>query len=183
MKIWTLSVLILSAVVLGALFSSPVDNPRVTSTFGEFRALGSRGPHFHMGVDFSTALSEGKPVYAAADGYLVRIEIDEDDIYGYTLVLDHGNGYRTLYAHMSAFSPKLKEIVDDLKKEFGKQRIVVEFPKDSVFFKRGEIVGFSGKTGEATWPHVHFEVRDETEAVSMDPLPLMTNFGNRWTRA
>ena len=174
MKTLLLAILFFPLTVFCALFSVPVDNPRITSTFGEFRALGSKGPHFHMGVDFSTALSEGKPVYAAADGYLVRIEIDDDDIYGYTLVLDHENGYRSLYAHMSSFAPKLKEIVEDLKREFGNQRIVVEFPPRSVFFRKGEIVGFSGKTGEATWPHVHFEIRDESERFSIDPIPMMS---------
>ncbi len=174
MRTVVVPMIVISSLIIGAVFSPPVDNPRVTSTFGEFRALGMRGPHFHMGVDFSTALSEGKPVYAAADGYLVRLEIDTDDIYGYTLVLDHENGYRSLYAHMSSFSPKLKEIVEDLKREFGDQRIVVEFPTKSIYFRKGEIVGFSGKTGEATWPHVHFEVRDESEKISIDPLPLMS---------
>ncbi len=168
-------ILAISILTFSAIFSPPVDRPRITSTFGEFRSMGSRGPHFHMGADFSTALSEGKPIYAAADGYLVRIEIDEDDIYGYTIVLEHEGGYRTLYAHMSAFAPKLKRIVEDLKREFGDERIVVEFPRNEIFFKKGEIVGFSGKTGEATWPHVHFEVRNQEESVSFDPLPFLSS--------
>ncbi len=165
--------LILPAVILAAIeFYPPVDNPRVTSTFGEFRPLGNRGPHFHMGVDFSTDRRQGIDIKAAADGWLVRIEIDNDDIYGYTVVLQHEGGYRTLYAHLSDFSPKLKEIVEDIKRNFKGKRVVVEFQKGDIYFHRGDVIGKSGSTGEALKPHCHFEVRDEAEEKSYDPMAL-----------
>ena len=92
-------------------FSPPVARPRLTSSFGEFRGTGNRGPHFHMGMDFSTSLAKGRPIYAADKGWLVRIEIDEDDIYGNVVVLEHENGYRTVYAHLSGFSKRLEQMV------------------------------------------------------------------------
>ncbi|PLV60319.1 M23 family metallopeptidase [Thermotoga sp. KOL6] len=150
-------------------FSPPVDSPRVSATFGEYRGSGNRGPHFHMGIDFSTGLKEGEPIYAAERGWLVRIEIDEDDIYGYTVVLEHENGYRTLYAHLSKFAKRLELIVDSLKQEFGNVRIVVKFPEKEIWFEKGEVIGYSGTTGEAPIPHAHFEIRDKDEEISYDP--------------
>jgi len=148
----------------------PVDNPRVTSTFGEYRPLGSRGPHFHMGMDFSTARRIGIDIKAAANGYLDRIVIDKDDIYGYVVVLVHEDGYKTLYAHLSDFAPVVKEITDELKREFDGERIVVQFHPNDIIFEKGEVIGKSGSTGEAMKPHCHFEVRDEEEKTSYDPM-------------
>ncbi|ODN30216.1 M23 family metallopeptidase [Fervidobacterium thailandense] len=152
-----------------AQFEPPVNNSYVTATFMEFRSTGNV-PHFHAGVDFSTFLREGIEIRAAADGYLVRLEIDEGGIYGNTIVLQHENGYRTLYAHLQRFAEKTDFIVNMLRSEFGNQRIVVEFLSDDVKFQRGEVVGYSGKTGEATQPHAHFEVRDKDEKYVYDPL-------------
>lgn len=168
----TLIILPLALIAAGIELYPPVDNPRVTSTFGEFRPLGNRGPHFHMGVDFSTDRRQGVDIKAAADGWLVRIVIDEDDIYGYTVVLQHEGGYRSLYAHLSDFSPKLKEIVEDVKKTFKGKRITIEFNEGDVFFHKGDVIGKSGSTGEALKPHCHFEVRDTSEEKSYDPMAL-----------
>jgi murein DD-endopeptidase MepM/ murein hydrolase activator NlpD len=162
-----LALVLLFSVVFS--FSPPVDSPRVSASFGEYRGSGNRGPHFHMGMDFSTGLKEGVPIYASERGWLVRLEIDRDDIYGYTVVLEHENGYRTLYAHLSGFAKKLEVIVESLKEEFGDVRIVVEFPEKEIWFEKGEVVGYSGTTGEAPIPHAHFEIRDKKEEVSYDP--------------
>ncbi|MCD6450566.1 MAG: M23 family metallopeptidase [Thermotogaceae bacterium] len=166
------TLIVISIVVIGFSLElyPPVDNPRVTATFGEYRPLGSRGPHFHMGVDFSTTRMIGIDIKAAADGYLDRVIIDKDDIYGYVVVLVHEGGYKTLYAHMSDFAPAIKEITDDLEKEFDGERVVVQFHPNDIVFKRGEVVGKSGSTGEAMQPHAHFEVRDENEEASYDPM-------------
>lgn len=167
-------------VVLLAIFVSAVDfispvagTAAVTSSFGEFRGSGNRGPHFHMGIDLSTNMRSGVPILAAADGWLIRIEIDDDDIYGNVVVLEHENGLRTLYAHLSKFSPKLDVIVNSVTSEFGKKRIVVNFPSKTFFFKAGEPIGYSGQTGEAAQPHCHFEIRNADESICYDPASLI----------
>lgn len=165
--------MILFITVLIFSFSIPVDKPRLTSSFGEFRGTGNRGPHFHMGIDFSTGLARGKPIYSAARGWLVRIEIDEDDIYGNVVVLEHENGYRTIYAHLSGFSKRLEQMVKSLKEEFKNKRIVVEFPEKEIIFEKGETVGYSGDTGEASQPHCHFEIRNSEETISYNPLKFL----------
>ncbi|ABS59990.1 M23 family metallopeptidase [Fervidobacterium nodosum] len=160
------------SVFLFALYMVPVDNSYITATFMEFRSTGNI-PHFHSGIDFSTFLKEGIPVKAVEDGYLVRLEIDEGGIYGKTLVLQHADGYRTLYAHLSKFSEKLDKLVSMMNEEFGNQRVVVEIYSDEYKFQRGEVIGYSGSTGEATKPHAHFEVRSSDEKFFYDPLKFI----------
>lgn len=155
-----------------SLYSIPVENSYITATFMEFRSTGN-APHFHSGVDFSTFLKEGIPIKSAEDGYLVRLEIDKGGIYGMTIVLEHPDGYRTLYAHLSKFSEKMDKLVSMLQSEFGDQRIEVEFGPNDVKFSKGEIIGYSGRTGEAAKPHAHFEVRNKDEKVLYDPLKFI----------
>ncbi|MGC8902246.1 MAG: M23 family metallopeptidase [Fervidobacterium sp.] len=154
------------------LYSLPVDNSYITATFMEFRSTGNE-PHFHSGVDFSTFLKEGIPIKAVESGYLTRLEIDEGSIYGMTIVLQHPDGFRTLYAHLSKFSDKIDKITSMLTSEFGKQRIVVEFFSSDYKFEKGEVIGYSGSTGEAVKPHAHFEVRSSDEKVIYDPLNFL----------
>lgn len=92
-----------------------------------------------MGMDFSTGLKEGVPIYASERGWLVRLEIDRDDIYGYTVVLEHENGYRTLYAHLSGFAKKLEVIVESLKEEFGDVRMLWSSQKKRSGLKREKL--------------------------------------------
>lgn len=176
MKKYLILFLVLTVmVVCAADFVSPVAGVAlVTSSFGEFRGSGNRGPHFHMGIDLSTNMRSGVPILAAADGWLVRIEIDDDDIYGNVVVMEHENGLRTLYAHLSKFSPKLDSIINSVVSEFGKKRIVVNFPTKAFFFNSGEPIGYSGQTGEAAQPHCHFEIRSADESICYDPASFIS---------
>ncbi len=94
---------------------------------------------FHTGVDISAPV--GTPVRAAADGIVV--EADWMGNYGKLIVLDHGKGLQTWYAHLS--------------------RIDV-IPGQEV--RLGQIIGASGATGRATSPHLHYEVRRGGVAVN-----------------
>ncbi|SHH40865.1 M23 family metallopeptidase [Thermosipho atlanticus] len=149
-------------------FIPPIDNSYLTSAFAEFRSTGD-SPHFHGGIDFSSFLKEGIPIKAVYDGYLVRIEIN-DSIYGNVVVLQHPNGYRSVYAHLSSFSYKIQPIVDDLISEFGTNKIIVNFPENEIIFSQGEVVAYTGKTGEAIQPHVHVEIRNSKETMIFDPM-------------
>ncbi|HOK46015.1 MAG TPA: peptidoglycan DD-metalloendopeptidase family protein [Bryobacteraceae bacterium] len=92
---------------------------------------------FHRGVDISAPT--GTPVRAAADGYVVQAQFISG--YGRTVIIDHGNGLQTLYAHLSSFA-------------------VV--PGQEI--RQGEMIGAVGSSGRATAPHLHYEVRRQGRA-------------------
>ncbi len=172
MRKFLLAFILFVTVFSFALYIPPIDNSYITATFGEFRQ-GTHQPRFHFGIDFSTFLKEGIETKAVEKGYLVRLEIDKGGIYGNTVVLEHEDGYRSVYAHLSEFSPKVEKVVQMLKKEFGDTKIVIEFSSPDYSFEKGEIIGYSGKTGEAAQAHAHLEIRDKEEKYVFDPLSFL----------
>lgn len=113
----------------------PVDYPRITSNFNWRRyhpILKRNRPH--LGTDFGTGV--GAPVRSTADG-VIRFAA-WDGGYGNLIKVNHGNGYETRYAHLSRFAPGIRP---------GKR------------VKQGQIIGYSGGTGLATAPHLHYEMR------------------------
>jgi murein DD-endopeptidase MepM/ murein hydrolase activator NlpD len=94
---------------------------------------------FHRGLDIAT--NPGNPVVATADGTV--LEANFDKFFGNTVVLSHGNGLVTQYGHM------IRSIVKPGQK-----------------VKRGDQIGFVGKTGKASGPHLHYEVRINGKAVN-----------------
>ena len=118
----------------GGVLGWPVSGP-VTSTFG------MRWGRMHEGVDI--AVPEGTPVRAAAAGKVIYAGWMGG--YGNLVVVDHGNGLSTAYAHNSSLGVAVGQVV-----------------------AAGEVVSYSGNTGNSTGPHVHFEVRVNGSAV--DPL-------------
>ncbi|MTI94285.1 MAG: M23 family metallopeptidase [Firmicutes bacterium] len=111
------------------MFRFPMNTGRISSPFGA-----SRGSRTHLGVDI--AASRGTPIYAAADGRVSTRTYGSS--YGYYLVIDHGNGYSTLYAHLNSFASNVSV----------GSRVV-----------RGQLIGYVGSTGFSTGPHLHWEVR------------------------
>lgn len=104
----------------------------VTSGFGWRTHPIYKTPEFHPGMDF-TAM-QGTPIYATGDGFIERADNTAQG-YGNHVVINHGFGYQTLYAHMSRIRCKVGQKV-----------------------KRGELIGYVGSTGLSTAPHVHYEV-------------------------
>jgi murein DD-endopeptidase MepM/ murein hydrolase activator NlpD len=104
----------------------------VRSTFGGRSDPFSGEGAFHTGIDLQAP--NGSPVHATADGVVERA--GWNGTYGKLVVINHGNGLETYYAHLSQV------------------RVV---PGEEV--RRGEVVALSGRTGHATGPHVHYEVR------------------------
>ena len=88
---------------------------------------------FHKGMDFSC--DKKTPIYATADGVVESAKWMSG--YGYTVVIDHGYGYKTLYAHL-------------LDKKF--------LVKKGQQVVRGEQIALSGNSGKSTGPHLHYEV-------------------------
>jgi hypothetical protein len=109
------------------------DDGQVTIYTGE--GVVDCSPHCysgHSGTDW--ALETGTPILAAADG-VVRGRAQLSTGYGWRLVLEHAGGYYTLYAHLSGFNVVLGQPV-----------------------KAGDVIGWSGNTGNSTGPHLHFGV-------------------------
>jgi murein DD-endopeptidase MepM/ murein hydrolase activator NlpD len=91
---------------------------------------------YHSGLDVATSwFSAMPPIFACAGGRVIRAGWDPTG-YGIMVIVDHGNGYQTLYAHLS----KLRVSYGD-------------------YVKQGDTIGIMGNTGRSTGPHLHFEVR------------------------
>ena len=106
--------------------------------------FGVRWGRMHEGIDI--AVGEGTPVRAAAAGTVIYAGWMSG--YGNLVAVDHGNGLSTAYAHNSSLAVSVGQSV-----------------------AAGEIVSYSGNTGNSTGPHVHFEVRVNGSAV--DPLSYL----------
>ena len=94
----------------------------------------------HTGMDFSA--KTGTPIYATGDGKISKVRRSRRG-YGNHVIIDHGYGYKTLYAHMSKMLVKKGQRV-----------------------KRGEVIGLVGSTGTSVAPHVHYEVKKDGKKVN-----------------
>ncbi len=118
----------------------PIDGVR-TSGFGmRFHPI-YRIMKFHSGQDFHAPL--GTPVYATGDGTVESAQYN--DGYGYCIIIDHGFGLKTLYAHLSKLLVKPGQVV-----------------------KRGENIALSGNSGISDGPHLHYEVIKD--GVKVNPM-------------
>lgn len=98
----------------------------------------------HTGIDFGA--KKGTPIYATGDGKVVRVEYKPNG-YGRNVVVDHGYGYKTLYAHMSKVMVKVGTKV-----------------------AKGTQIGKVGSTGTSTSPHVHYEILYKGKKIN--PMPF-----------
>ena len=90
-------------------------------------------PYFHRGIDIAS--QEGSPVFATANGKVAWTGYDEGG-YGNLVILDHGYGLKTYYAHLSTIKAKMGASI-----------------------QKGEVIAHMGSTGKSTGPHLHYEVR------------------------
>ena len=95
---------------------------------------------FHAGMDFSA--KTGTPIYATGDGKVFKVSKSKRG-YGNHVVIDHGYGYKTLYAHMSKTAVKRNQKVS-----------------------RGDVIGFVGNTGKSVAPHLHYEVHKDGKKIN-----------------
>ncbi|PWH82644.1 peptidase M23 [Algibacter marinivivus] len=145
-------------------FSNPLDVPLILSgTFAELRSN-----HFHSGLDIKTQQRTGLKVKAAASGFVSRIKIAHYG-YGKALYITHPNGYTTVYAHLSKFSPDIEAYIK--AKQYENESYEIElFPKaEDLPVLKDNLVAYSGNSGGSGGPHLHFEIRDKQER-PMNPM-------------
>tara|TARA_Y100000589_G_scaffold72239_1_gene64888 strand:- start:805 stop:2517 length:1713 start_codon:yes stop_codon:yes gene_type:complete len=146
-------------------FQSPMDIPLYLSgNFGELRTN-----HFHAGIDIKTQGTEGKKIFASADGFVSRIKIQHGG-YGKVIYIDHPNGYTTVYAHLKEFSSKIDSFVK--KKQYEEKSFTFDwYPEPSkIHIRKGEEIALSGNTGRSGGPHLHYEIRDTKSEHALNAL-------------
>lgn len=148
-------------------FLWPIDKPIIISgNYGEMRPN-----HFHAGLDFSTKNTINLPVYATKEGYVSRIKVSSVG-YGKSVYITHPNGKVTVYGHLTNYEPVLNKYVKAEQKK-SKQYEIELFPKQGeIKYKAGDIIGYSGNTGNSTGPHLHYEIRDEKSEVPLNAALL-----------
>lgn len=118
-----------------------------------------RPDHFHSGIDIKTDGVTGKPVVAAADGYICRIAVTPGG-YGRAVYIAHPNGTTSVYGHLSRFRDDIEKYVYEERYRTRRNSINLYPPADRFPLRRGEEFACSGNTGSSAGPHLHFEIRD-----------------------
>ncbi|HVJ41415.1 MAG TPA: peptidoglycan DD-metalloendopeptidase family protein [Dongiaceae bacterium] len=137
-----------------SLLRTPIDGAKITSGFG-MRLHPLLGyTRLHKGVDFGAP--SGTPIYAAGNGTIVDMGFRSD--YGNYIRVRHNDTYSTAYAHSSRFAAGLHK-------------------GDRV--KQGEVIAYVGATGEATGPHLHYEVLINNQQVN--PATVKVAGGDKLT--
>ena len=136
----------------------------IVANFGELRPN-----HYHMGLDCRTDSRVNMPIYAAADGYVAKINIDPTG-FGRTIYINHPNGTTTLYAHLNDFNATLEKYIRQQQYALQQWRVVVEIPANLFPVKKGDFIAYSGNTGGSQGPHLHFEIRDTKTDKVLNPL-------------
>ncbi len=147
-------------------FTSPLNREiKLSGTFGELR-----NNHFHAGLDIKSKNGTiGDTVYAAAEGYISRIQVQEFG-YGNVLYVDHPTGYTTVYAHLDRFAPVIQEYVK--RSQYAQQRFEVDLYPPPFQFPVSQLqeIGILGNTGYSQGPHLHFEIRHSDTQTPVNPL-------------
>ena len=121
---------------------------RMASGFGYRTDPFTKVKKMHQGMDFTA--KTGTPIYATGDGVVTKADNSASG-YGNHIVIRHGFGYETLYAHLSKYKSRAGQRV-----------------------KRGDIIGYVGSTGRSEAPHLHYEVHKDGKVVN----PLNFYYGN-----
>ncbi|QKI82009.1 Peptidase family M23 [Kroppenstedtia eburnea] len=127
-------------------YQGPLSRPaggRVSSGYGY------RGSEFHTGIDFANG--QGSPIYAAANGRVIRAQSCTCG-YGYYIMIDHGGGIFSLYAHMYSWQSQVA--VGNV-------------------VKKGQRIASIGNNGRSTGPHLHFEVHEGRPGNYVNPYKYM----------
>lgn len=116
------------------------DLSRMASGYGWRTDPFTKSRKFHHGMDFTAPT--GTPIYATGNGRVIRAD-NRASGYGNHIVIDHGFGYETLYAHLHRYNVRVGQQV-----------------------KRGDVIGFVGSTGRSQAPHLHYEVIKDGQRIN-----------------
>ncbi len=145
-------------------FRQPLDlTPSLTGIFGELRSN-----HFHSGMDFRTNQREGYPVYAAADGYISRLRVQNGGG-GNAVYITHPNGFTTVYMHLQRYNPHIAQAVKNHQYQIRSFEADFSLLSGEIPVKKGELIAWSGNTGSSGGPHLHFEIRDTNTEETINP--------------
>ncbi|WP_234402771.1 M23 family metallopeptidase [Pseudoalteromonas piratica] len=123
------------------LMKTPLNGARLSSYFGKRKHPVLGYTRQHKGIDFSAPI--GTPIMAAGKGKVLKASYSRS--FGNRVLIDHGNGYRTLYAHLKGFAKGIKQ----------GSRV-----------SQGQTIGYLGNTGLSTARHLHYEVHKNGRAVN-----------------
>ncbi|HTF44487.1 MAG TPA: peptidoglycan DD-metalloendopeptidase family protein, partial [Terriglobales bacterium] len=129
------------------LMKTPVDGARISSGFGQRHHPILGYTRMHKGIDF--AVPSGTPVMAAGSGTVLFAGSSGE--YGNLVVINHGNNYATAYGHLSRFASGLHS---------------------GARVHQGDVVAYSGMTGLATGPHLHYEIRVKNSQINPTTVKL-----------
>ncbi|MGB5707640.1 MAG: peptidoglycan DD-metalloendopeptidase family protein [Arenicellales bacterium] len=147
--------------IQGSFLRSPIKFARVTSKFSKkrFHPIQKKWKA-HKGVDYGAPMKT--PIFATGDGVVTLAGSKRG--YGKTVIIRHGHKYQTLYAHMNSYAKGIKS---------------------GARVKQGDVIGYVGKTGWTTGPHLHYEFR--LNGIHQNPLtvelPKSAPIDNKYQRA
>jgi murein DD-endopeptidase MepM/ murein hydrolase activator NlpD len=140
-------------------FPVPSASVEFTDTWGARRSGGRR----HRGIDILG--DRGTPIVAIADGVVTFVGIQR--LSGYTIKIDHGDGWSTAYLHLDNDDPGTDN------GEGGERTAFAPWIYEGVHVLAGEVIGHLGDSGNAerTTPHLHFEIKHDGEKIN--PYPYL----------
>ena len=158
MKLYTLilaTILFLSDFLSAQDYIWPLKLGRVVSS----NFANPRPRRFHAGLDISTEGKTGHEVVAIDSGYVERIRVSSDG-YGRILYQKLNDGKTVVYAHLDGFTDLLNEIIRFEQKRNRSYAVDKYFRPNEMLVNKGDFIGYSGDSGGAFGPHLHFEMRD-----------------------
>ena len=130
----------------------PTNSGYTLSSYYGYRAQVFGEGNFHSGIDIA-GTGYGSSVYASNNGVVIQKGYTSDGL-GYNVIIDHNNGYYSVYGHLSGFASNIAL---------------------GGTVERGQIIGYVGSSGWATGPHLHFEIRTcPSYNCHTNPIPFLS---------